>query len=307
MTPNLSVNRTACKLRLQVPSALRAPAAGYLNVEAVDKPVFKWKSDKRVAQKWSAPFFIFMPFSRSTGKVNDFSLPGGLVRSASGHSCFPLLSIPVVRQFLDVVPQTVELPLRIDFLLSAQREAIQPLVVPQVAEHRFDGGEALAVAGLAFSAVDGLLHPVAVTFRCAVGFAPEEADLPDPGPLRGAQAFVPLLAGQAVTLATGLLGRDVTVVDTVAAIPVELLARRAGADAGFRIKAEIPGAVADGGLLRVGLVVERVGFRFVFALILEALVALAHAVVGDQRRDVLCRQRLQVGFGVVTLSSMPGG
>jgi len=28
--PNLSVNRTACKLRLQVPSALRAPAAGYL-------------------------------------------------------------------------------------------------------------------------------------------------------------------------------------------------------------------------------------------------------------------------------------
>lgn len=29
---NLSVNRTACKLRLQVPSALRAPAAGYLHV-----------------------------------------------------------------------------------------------------------------------------------------------------------------------------------------------------------------------------------------------------------------------------------
>jgi len=27
---NLSVNRTACKLRLQVPSALRTPAAGYL-------------------------------------------------------------------------------------------------------------------------------------------------------------------------------------------------------------------------------------------------------------------------------------
>jgi hypothetical protein len=30
MTPNLSVNRTARKLRLRVPSALRAPAAGYL-------------------------------------------------------------------------------------------------------------------------------------------------------------------------------------------------------------------------------------------------------------------------------------
>lgn len=36
-------------------------------------------------------------------------------------------------------------------LLPAQREAIQPLVVPQVAEHRFDGGEALAVAGLTYS------------------------------------------------------------------------------------------------------------------------------------------------------------
>ena len=30
LPPNPSVNRTACKLRLQVPSALRAPAAGYL-------------------------------------------------------------------------------------------------------------------------------------------------------------------------------------------------------------------------------------------------------------------------------------
>ncbi|MDP3653280.1 MAG: hypothetical protein Q8R67_16520 [Rhodoferax sp.] len=29
-TPNLSVNRTAHKLGLRVPSALRAPAAGYL-------------------------------------------------------------------------------------------------------------------------------------------------------------------------------------------------------------------------------------------------------------------------------------
>jgi hypothetical protein len=30
VTPNLSVNRTARKLRLRVPSALRAPTAGYL-------------------------------------------------------------------------------------------------------------------------------------------------------------------------------------------------------------------------------------------------------------------------------------
>ncbi len=30
LTPNPSINRTANKLRLLVPSALRAPAAGYL-------------------------------------------------------------------------------------------------------------------------------------------------------------------------------------------------------------------------------------------------------------------------------------
>jgi len=30
MKPNLSVNRTARKLRLRVPSALRAPLSGYL-------------------------------------------------------------------------------------------------------------------------------------------------------------------------------------------------------------------------------------------------------------------------------------
>ena len=34
---NLSVNRTACKLRLQAPFTLRAPAAGYLKCYAPEK------------------------------------------------------------------------------------------------------------------------------------------------------------------------------------------------------------------------------------------------------------------------------
>jgi hypothetical protein len=49
------------------------------NVEAVEKPVFKRKFDKEVAQQWSALFFIFMPFSRSNGKGSDFSWAGRLV------------------------------------------------------------------------------------------------------------------------------------------------------------------------------------------------------------------------------------
>ena len=36
-----------------------------------------------------------------------------------------------------------------------------------------------------------------------------------------------------------------------------------------------------------------------FALILEAFVALAHAVVGDQGVDLLFRQGFEVAFGVV--------
>ena len=66
-----------------------------------------------------------------------------------------------MRQFLDVVHQAIELPLAIDLPPPAQREPIQPLVVPDVAEDRFDGGKASPVAGLAFFAVDGFLHPVA--------------------------------------------------------------------------------------------------------------------------------------------------
>jgi hypothetical protein len=49
------------------------------DVEAVEEPVFKWRFDKEVAQQWSAPFFIFMPFSRSNGKGSDFSWADRLV------------------------------------------------------------------------------------------------------------------------------------------------------------------------------------------------------------------------------------
>lgn len=38
MLQNLSVNRTACMLRLQVPSALSVPTPDHLNVEPVEKP-----------------------------------------------------------------------------------------------------------------------------------------------------------------------------------------------------------------------------------------------------------------------------
>lgn len=43
---------------------------------------------------------------------------------------------------LDVVHQTIPLPLSVDFCALAQREAIQARVVAQIREDRFHGGEA---------------------------------------------------------------------------------------------------------------------------------------------------------------------
>lgn len=51
----------------------------------------------------------------------------------------------MVRPLLDVVDEGERLPLAIDFRVDAQREAVEPLVVAQVAEHRLDGGEAPVV------------------------------------------------------------------------------------------------------------------------------------------------------------------
>lgn len=46
------------------------------------------------------------------------------------------LRISMMGQLFDVVHQAVELPLRVDLLLSTQCKARDPLVVTQVAEHR---------------------------------------------------------------------------------------------------------------------------------------------------------------------------
>lgn len=53
--------------------------------------------------------------------------------------------------------------------------------------------------------------------------------------------------------------------------------------------------VLPGGLL----VVQRIGLGLVRGLVLEALVALAHLVVGDQGRDVALVQGLHIGVAVI--------
>lgn len=54
--------------------------------------------------------------------------------------------------------QAIQPPLRAHLLAPAQRESVQPLVVPDVAKHRLDRADALAVAPSSLGTVDALLH-----------------------------------------------------------------------------------------------------------------------------------------------------
>ena len=84
----------------------------------------------------------------------------------------------MMRQLLDVVNQTVQIPLRVHLWLGSQREAVEPLVVPQVGEHRLDDGDAPPVEAAAPLAVDRPLHAFGVAKRRALALV-EEGDLAD--------------------------------------------------------------------------------------------------------------------------------
>ena len=90
-----------------------------------------------------------------------------------------------MRQLLDVVYQTVKFPLRIDFALTSERESVQLLVVPNVAEYWFHRSKASSVFCLPFRAVDASFHPVGEGFR-SVCLALKETHLPGLGFAGGA-------------------------------------------------------------------------------------------------------------------------
>lgn len=77
----------------------------------------------------------------------------------------------------DVVGQTEELPLAIDFGAAAQRGAIEPLVVAPVPKHRLHGAEACIVPSPALRRIDALFHAGGVTLGRVGGLAAEEGDL----------------------------------------------------------------------------------------------------------------------------------
>ena len=120
-------------------------------------------------------------------EVPDFPLPS------------VLYAISMMRQLLDVVNQAVEVPLGVHRRARAQGKAVEPLVVAQVAEHRFNGGQSPAVESFSALAVDRSFHAGSELQRRALIFG-EECHLPRRGALRVAQTLVAKGAGQAVAL-----------------------------------------------------------------------------------------------------------
>ncbi len=80
-----------------------------------------------------------------------------------------------MRQFLDVVRQAVQRPLRVDLLSPTQREPIQPFVMPQIAKDRLDSGKAPPITRFAFFTVNRSFHLVTVAFLCPPQPCPERS------------------------------------------------------------------------------------------------------------------------------------
>ena len=134
---------------------------------------------------------------RCTRHTVGKSLGGGAGDSSAG---LPLLRVAVMRELLDVVDQAEKLPLGVDFACSAQGEAIEALVVAEIAEDRLHRRKALTVAGATSGRIDALLHSIAVPLRWDHHLAMEERDLARLGLLGRAQATCPMRARHAVAL-----------------------------------------------------------------------------------------------------------
>lgn len=203
---------------------------------------------------------------------------------------------PAVGQLLDVVHHAVQPPLRDRLLPAAQVQPREPLVVPQVGEHRLHRADALAVQAPSVHRVDGPLHALhGMLYIDSLWLEP--GNLSPPTVLRALQA----LPTQVAALAIGVL----RVVDLVAqpagrgvpgAEAGQRLPGRAGAGV-VTMEVEVLGPEALD-LVRWPLVRQRV-LGLVPVPVCEAFVALAHLVVGHQRRDALLHELTHVGIVVV--------
>ena len=71
---------------------------------------------------------------------------------------WPFINRSVMLYFLYIVHHAIHQPLRIDLALSSVTESVEPIIGVDVAEHRLNGTDSLAVYVPASVAVDLLLH-----------------------------------------------------------------------------------------------------------------------------------------------------
>ena len=153
------------------------------NVEAVEKPLFRRK--KRTRKNLPVRFSLCL-----------FECCYMRLKSTGAHSWWPRPrpSLPrhvsIIGQLLDVLHHAIELPLPITLGFTAQREAIQALVVPQIAEHRLDRGKAPAIQCPPLIGIDALLHLLGM-FQWRRLILGEERHLPGRRSIRVSQALLP--------------------------------------------------------------------------------------------------------------------
>ena len=63
-------------------------------------------------------------------------------------------------QLLNIVHQTIQLPLNVDFAPPAQRKSMQPLVISKIGEHGLDNGQSPPIVRATPGTVDAPLHPI---------------------------------------------------------------------------------------------------------------------------------------------------
>ena len=170
----------------------------------------------------------------------------------------------MMRQLLNVVHQTKEMPLRIHLLLSAQRETIEPLVAAQVTEHRFHRRHALPVAFTPIDAINRLLHALGVGQRRGLLFV-EERHLAGRGSIRVTQTTLAQVARPTTSLTPLKLVMRAAIRRAMTAARVKRLTCRT--DTGLRdgVVVEVLG-LKLGRRLGWALVVQRVWFDLVASL-----------------------------------------
>ena len=142
-------------------------------------------------------------------------------------------------ELLDIVDQAEELPLPVHLLAATQREAVQPLIVPEIREHRLHRREAAAVVRAPLRGVEPTLHLLRVRLDRGQRAALEEHHLTGRRFVRRAQATLTMRARHAVAFRAAELRPAKTLHHQVAALAIERLPCGANASAHDGIVGEV--------------------------------------------------------------------